>query len=289
MGSNKQTTTQTRDPYAPSKPLFDASAGIVNDYLKNPNSTAVYDGKRSVDMSGMTKQGLDGLANNGGFDQAKDYYTKSLNGDYLNPNGEYVQGLQKAVQSSVMPGVNSTFAKSGMMGSTLHQGTLERSLTDGMAAPLFSNYQNERQNQSQAAQMLPQIYGADAQAKVMAGQLGEGYQKEKMAADWQKWQEQQDAPLLALKKTFPYTQAIGGAGGTSTSTTEQSQSPWATAAGIGMAGLGMASGLGGMGMMGGGFTSPWSSLMGGGWMGKQATNQTDGGSYNMPKPSGWGW
>lgn len=279
-----QKSTQKRDPYAPSEPLYKQSAGILQNYLNDPNSNAVYDGPRTVGQSDFTKQGLQGLANNGGFGAAKDYYTKSLNGDFLDPNGEYVQGLQKAVQSSVMPGVNSTFAKSGMMGSTLHQGTLGRALTDGMAAPLFQNYQNERGMQNQAAQMLPQMYGADAQAKLMAGQIGEGYDKEAMAAAWQKWQEQQDAPLKALSKTMPYTQAIGGAGGTTTTT--QSQSPLQTVAGLGMAGLGLASGLGGMGMMGSmgglGYSNPWSALTGGG----QATNAVDAKSYNLPKPYG---
>lgn len=240
MGSSK--TTVTKNPYGPSQPLFNQTAGILKDYMNNPASNAVYDGQRSVDPSAYTQQGIDAMANNQGYQQARDYYTKTLNGDYLSPDNSYLKNLQSSVQSAVMPGVNATFAKSGMLGSTLHQGSLTRALTDGMAAPMFANYQNERGMQNAAAGALPGLDQSRAQALMAAGQATEGYQREKMAADWQKWQETQDAPLKALSKAYPYISDMGKQGGVSTQTT--SSNPWQTAAGIGMAGLGMLSGGG---------------------------------------------
>ena len=64
-GKSKSTSnsTQTNTAYAPVKPVIDQGAGIMQDYLSNPNSTAVYQGPRVADMSGdTTAGGLDRLA-----------------------------------------------------------------------------------------------------------------------------------------------------------------------------------------------------------------------------------
>ena len=131
MGSKTQSTTS--NPYGPSQPLYGKSASIVQDYLSNPNSTAVYDGKRSMDPSQYTKDGLSALANNAGYAQSRALMSDVVGGKYLDAGNPYIQKVQDQVQSSVMPGLNATFARSGMMGSTMHQGTLARGLSDGMA------------------------------------------------------------------------------------------------------------------------------------------------------------
>jgi hypothetical protein len=78
--------------------------------------------------------------------------------------------------------------------------------------------------------------------------------------------------LRALQKTYPMISNMGGQGGTQTSTSEQS--PWKTAAGLGMAGLGAMSGMGmfgGMGGMMGGMgqygAMPWLNAGGSGGIG----------------------
>lgn len=251
MGSKKQTTKS--DPFAPTIPVFNDTAGILKNYLKDPNANAVYDGQRTVGMSGTTRSGVDALGNNAGAGQARDYYSKVLNGDFLNPDNPYIKNLQDSITSAVMPGVNATFANSGTVGSTYHQGTLTKALTDGMAAPMFNNYQAERGYQNNAASALPSLDASDALAKIQAGQLGEGYEKEKVAADMAKWQEQQDAPLRALSKIYPYLSDMGKQGGTQT--TKTSQSPAAQIAGGLMSVAGLASGMGWLGAGAGGLMS----------------------------------
>ncbi len=278
MGSKRQ--TQTRDPYAPSQPLFQQSADIMKKYLDDPNSTAVYDGQRTVGPSDYTKQGVDALANNKGYDQSRDYMSRTLKGDYLTNNPE-LANLQQSVRSSVMPGLNATFAKSGMMGGTMHQGAVMRGLTDGMAAPMFQNYENERNRQQQAAGLLPQLDQANAQNKLTAGQMSEGYDRERIGADMQKWQEQQDAPLRALQKTYPMISNLGQQGGTQTTT--QQANPWEVGAGVGMMGLqtmmGVPTGVGGFGSLGAGMRG----MFGGG--GYQGFRQ---GLAGMHDPGFWG-
>jgi hypothetical protein len=261
MGSSKQTSS--RDPYAPSQPLFQQSAGIISDYLKSPNSTSVYGGQRVADQSANTQQGIADLANNKGYGQSRDYMSSVLNGDYLKAGNPYVGQVQHQVESAVMPGINSTFAKSGMIGSTLHQGSLAEGLSNGMAQPLFANYQNERGIQNGAATALPQMDAAAAQAKIAAGGMTDAYQQAQLDAARAKWQEQQDAPLLALNKTYGITSNMGGQGGTQTQTTQAN--PWQTAAGVGMAGVGLASGMG--------------------MFNRQPTSETNPSSYNMPNPN----
>lgn len=266
MGNKKQTTTSRSDPYGPLGGYFNDASSRLTSYLNDPRSTAVYDGQRTVGPSATTRNGLAGLANNAGYGQARNYLSRTLGGEYTTAGNPHLAAMQSAVRSSVMPSVNAQFARSGMTGSTMHQGTLTRALTDGMAAPMFANYENERNRQTQAAQMLPQMDRANAENMIRAGQLSEGYDRERVAADWQKWQEQQDSPLRALQKTQGMASDIGSRFGTQTQTTQTRSNPWETALGIGMMGIGGLNGLGGLGGLFG--QTVWNqpgTAMNGGW------------------------
>lgn len=132
MGGSKQTQTSTATPYSAAKPLINAQASAATDYINNPNSP-----ERQAAQS------------------SADYYQNVVNGDYLKEGNPYTQAVIDSITSSVMPSVNGTFSSAGLDGSTLHQGSLTKALTQGMAQPLFSNYQNERSMQQNAAAALP--------------------------------------------------------------------------------------------------------------------------------------
>jgi hypothetical protein len=139
-----------------------------------------------------------------------------------------------------------------------------------MANPLFQNYQNERQMQDRAASMLPQLDQANAENQIRAGQMGEGYDRENMMADREKWEEERLGPLRGLRDTYGIASDMGGRFGTQTQTSKTSD-PWGMGLGLGMMGLGGLSGLsgmfgggGGMGNIGGG---------GGGFMGMMGGGQ----------------
>jgi hypothetical protein len=283
MGKDKQTTVNKSDPYSGLSGYFKDASSTLTNYLNDPKSNEVYGGQRTVGPSANTQSGLAGLANNAGYGQARDHMSKTLNGDFLKADNPYLQQLQQSVQSSVMPGLNATFAKSGMANSTLHQGAVSRGLTDGMANPLFQNYQNERQMQDRAASMLPQLDQANAENQIRAGQLGEGYERERIQSEQQKWQEEQDAPLRALQKTYGMASDMGSRYGTQTSTNTTQQSPWKTAAGVGLMGLSAMSGMGGMGGMGaigGGGGGFMGMLSGAGQYGWNNWNNAGGQNFN---------
>lgn len=130
MGRSKQKQTSTATPYAAAQPLINSQTQAATDYLSDPNATA-------------------------GAKSAAGYYQNVVNGDYLTEGNPYTQAVIDNVTANVAPNVNGTFSAAGMDGSTLHQGMLAKALTQGMAQPLFANYQNERAMQQNAAAALP--------------------------------------------------------------------------------------------------------------------------------------
>jgi hypothetical protein len=226
MGGKSKSTQKTNtvsDPWKPSQPALNQSLGIIGGYLNSPNATSVYQGPRVAQMSDATQQGIEGMTNAAGGQLSSDYLTRVVNGDYLNAGNPNLQALQDSIRASVMPSVNSTFSNAGMVGSTAHQGLLAKALTQGMAAPMFQNYENERARQMQAAQFLPQLEANIAQNQITAGQIGEGYEQRNLDADRQLWEENRAAPIRGLSEVFPYLQGIAGLGGQQQGTTTTSQ------------------------------------------------------------------
>lgn len=244
MSGSKQTQTmsQTRDPYIQAKPAIDQSISGVQQWLSNPASSAAYQGG----MSGWTQQGLDNLAASKGAGQSADYLTKVLNGDFLNP---YQSDLDNSIIASVMPSVNATFSNAGMAGSTAHQGALTQGLTSGLAAPRYQNYAAERAAQQAAAGMLPGVDNQIAQNQIAAGQAKEGY-------DRAQFEENRTAGLRPYLETQGVLSTYGNMGGTSSGTTTTASKPSLaqTIAGGAMTGLGIMSGIPGIGTMGAGMS-----------------------------------
>jgi len=266
MGSSRQTQSQNsrRDPYAPAVPLLNQTAGGVSSYLSNPNSFAVYGGDRVAQMSDATRGGIDQLAGQAGANQSAGYLSRVLNGDYLNPGNPYTSQLVDSIRSSVMPSVNDTFSNAGMTGSTLHQGALMRGLSDAVAAPLFNSYQQERQNQMSAAQMLPGVESGAALNRIQAGQLGEGYDQRNIDAARQQFAETQMAPLMPYANASGIIGQIANAGGTSSGTSTSTSTPSLGSQILGGAMMGAsvlsAPYTGGLGMMGGGGLTNFGAL-----------------------------
>lgn len=238
MSGKKETTqesSQKRDPWAAAVPGLTSATNTLTNFANSSGANSIYEGDRYAGMGDVTRQGYDNLANNGGFDQSRNYYENILSGNTLSPSNPYLQDLQRSVMSSVMPGVNSTFSRSGMTGSTAHQGVLTRSLTDGMAQPLFSLYENERQRQDNAAAVLPSLYGQNATAQIQSGQAFDQDRQGVLDNDRQVWEERRTAPIRGTMDVLPSLIGLGNVGGTSsgTTTTSQASDPWQTVAGLG--------------------------------------------------------
>lgn len=254
-GKSKTTTSQTSNPWQPAQGALQQQLSGARSYMSNPISRAVYTGPRVAAMSDITKSGIDGFANPSAAQGALGYYQRVMNGDYLNPDNSYVKNLQQSITDSVMPGVNATFARAGMFGGTTNQGVLARSLTDGMAAPMFNLYGQERAAQQAAAGAIPGIEAGINQNRIAAGQVGEGYTQRQYDAAQQLLRDRQAAALNPYLSTLPITTAIGGMGGKQTGTQTQRQPAINSILGAGMMGASM---FGSGGLFGG--ASPFATF-----------------------------
>ena len=205
---------QTRDPYAAAKPGLDLAAASARSYLADPTAAQAYGGPRVAGMSGMTAAGLGGMFGQQGASNSMGYLNDVIGGKYLAADNPYLSQLTDSIKSQVMPGINSQFSASGMSGSTLHQGSLARGMSDALAQPLFAQYNNERNQQMQAAGMLPGIDTAAQQARVAAGQTAEGYDQRNYDAQKAAYDEAQARRAQQLQLGSGVLSQIGGVGGT---------------------------------------------------------------------------
>jgi hypothetical protein len=287
MGSKNETTStqnQERNPYAPAQPGLASAASGITSWMKDPKSAEAYSGPRVAQMSGRTQSGLDDMYNSTGLHQTQDFLGGTLDGKYLDAGNPYIQQVQDAVRSSVMPSVNARTSAAGISpGSSVDQNLVSRALTDGMSQPLFQSYENERARQMQAAGMMPAVSQQITQNMIGAGQGQEVYDQRNIDAGRQAFEEQRVAGLQPYAAATPLLSQIGGAGGTSsgTSTSVQQTQPSAaqTALGVGMMGTQMATGMFG--------AAPLAGLFGGGasTYAQGGSNQLQSSDYN----NGWGF
>ena len=266
MGSSKTTKKENtvRDPYAPAVPGLNSAAQGITNWMNDPASQAVYQGDRVAGMSDQTSAGLDALYASTGGHKTESFLSDTLDGKYLNQGNPYTTQLLDSIRAQVMPGVNARTSAAGMApGSSVDQALVTRELGNATAAPLFQQYEAERQRQMQAAGQLPGVSQGIAANMIGAGQAREGYDQKALDAARQKFEEEKYAGLQPYAAATPLLAQIGNMGGTSqsNSTTTQSQSPLSTIAGLGMMGASL---MTGMPMGAGGMTSP-GTAMNGGW------------------------
>lgn len=252
MGSSKQSSKSVSKTtaYEPAQAGINSGVGGITSWMNDPNSQAVYGGQRTVDPSDMTQSGLAAYGNTANPQVSADYLKGVIGGDGFNP---HMDKLLESVRASTMPGINAAFSANGMGGSTMHQGVLARELGRATAAPLFNAYENEQARRMQAAGMLPGIDERIGQRQIEAGQIGEGYDRERIAAEQAKFNEQKYAGLEPYATALPLLNQTGAQFGTTTGKTTTTSTPslgQQIAGGAMMAGsLAMGNP---MGMMGGG-------------------------------------
>jgi hypothetical protein len=115
-------------------------------------------------IAGGIQSQLPGLAgkafgDNPLLDSGNAYAQDVLGGKYLNSN-PYLDAMVNRTNSDVGDQVNSLFARSGASLGTAHAGTLGKSLADSENNLRYTNYAQERQNQQNAASMIPSLSSA---------------------------------------------------------------------------------------------------------------------------------
>jgi len=269
-----QTTTQNTEPWTEQKPHLQnimegaeqAFTGAPQQYF--PGSSVVgFSPQTEASLGGIEQRALAGSAlQNAGQQQALD----TVQGNYLNNNpflqGAYDAAAQPVVQQwqqQIAPGIDSSFAGAGRLGSGLYaqarntsEETLGRNLTDMSSKMAYSNYAQERQNQlnmaQQAGSMAQQDY-TDLNKLMAVGGAREGQQQAQLQDSISRFNYEQAQPWDQLAR---YSGLVkGGYGGTQTTNTPLYSNPGANflSGALGGAALGSSSGFGaGVGAIGGG-------------------------------------
>lgn len=222
MGSSS-TTTQRADPWGPTQPylkeglkdagkLYDKGGFNIQPYQgdlvanRDPLSMAAYNA-----AGGVAGGALDNAsAASGALTRAMD--------PSMSP---YMGGVIQNTIDSIMPGINSSFAGSGMTGSGLHAQNLSRGLSSGVAGVLDSAWQQAQNRSLQAAGMVPGINDAAYGAINFLDTMGQGNQKQaQQEINAQVLQDQQakTAELSAIQDYLALTSGIGSAFGVQSST-----------------------------------------------------------------------
>lgn len=260
MGSSRSTSTQRTDPHSSVSGVINTGGQIMNDYLSNPNSTAVYDGPRVADLSADTEDGLRMMRESTGANGAMDYY-RGILGSEMGTANPHVQSMIDQAQRASQAATNASASRSGMVGGSNHQFNSARGAADATAGYLFQDYENSMGRRERAAGGLMSADQTRIGNMTGAGQVRDAHSQNLVNADRQEFEERRTAPLRAWSEVAPLASDIGSRFGTSTTTQRNSQSTGSQILGAGMAGLGLLSGnpaaLGSMfssasGMFGGG-------------------------------------
>lgn len=239
MGGNSSTTTQRADPYGPSKPflneglrdagaLYDAGGFRVDPWSgdmvadRDPLSMAAYNATPGVIGGAL-----------GNIGNATATATRMMD---PNLTSGYLGGLVQNTIDNIMPGINSSFAGSGMTGSGLHAQNLAKGVSSGVAGVLDNAWQQGQNRALSAAGMIPGLNNAATGALDYLNNAGQGNQQQaqsELNARILQDQQAQTADLSAIQDYLALTSGVGSAFGVQSSTSRQNPGL------LGMLGLGL--------------------------------------------------
>lgn len=280
-GSAKTTTEQQRTPFEPTVKPLTSLVGQVNNLdssiFQNPFSQTTQDGLNSMEalarQGGNTNQAI-GFNNSlfGGGEAGLEQLMATANGDNLGGN-PYLEQLLDQQSQSVSDRVNQHFSAAGRYASDAHGEALTRELGNLDTQIRYGDYQNERQNQLNAASTIfdsgqnaiSNTPGLDAARYADAQTLTNvGRQRDEIE------QANNRTELDEIRTKLGLLMPVAGAGGTSVNTQEQQQSLFNQIAGgaLGIGSLMMgnpmgAAGIGGLFGGGGGNVAlnPWTATV----------------------------
>lgn len=238
MGSST-TTTQNNKPYEAAQPMIDQGLSTARAmYDAGGFNISPYQGEMVAGPTQMQQAAYDATpyaaaqsmagaqAAQGGLMRALDPYGRS---------DAFGQVRQNTI-AEIMPAINSSFAGSGMTGSTLHQQNLAKGLASGLAGVENQAYQQGEQRALQAAGMMGQVSNQMMQPLDYLRDVGSEQQQLEQAriqADVIRDQQAKTSELQALQDYLALSTGAGSMFGVQSST--QRQSPGL----LGVAGLGL--------------------------------------------------
>ena len=235
------TTTQTSTPWSGQQPYLSGIYQQASNLYNQGSTPQYYPGNTVANQSPATLQAQQATlarAFNGNptVGAANQQQQQTLNGDYLNPGNPYVDQLNQSISSRVLPQVMGAYSAAGRSPG-LSGGYAEsaaRGLGDALAPYMYSNYQNERGLQQQAANNAPGLANADytdLSAASTVGQQQDAYAQSQLNGQIGRWDYQQNLPYQKLGALAQIIQG-GYPGGTVTTKTPTTSTLGSTLGGV---------------------------------------------------------
>ena len=231
--SDKQTTTQTNDPWAPAQDALKGILGQAGSLYNRGSQYAPF--STVVPFSNQTEQalqGIEGRAQQGNpmYNQGQaaltgglDTLQRTASGEMLN-NNPHLSDMFNAMKGEVTDSVNSQFSQYGRTGSPAHAGVMTQQLGNLASNIWGQDYARERQNQLSAAGQMPGYTSAipgyqaagynDLNALMGVGQAREGKAGESLQDMLSRFNFEQESPWQNLERYAGLATGIGGMGGT---------------------------------------------------------------------------
>lgn len=170
-----QTSTSVSEPWKGVQPY-------IKDYLQKAQTTAsrpfnFYNGETIAGFSPEQQAGMNfatqrAMAGSPTQYAANQNITDTLNGKYLNADSNpYLKGMANQAYGDITSRINSQFNNNNF-GSSANQELLTRGLTDAANSLYGGQYQAERNNQLQAANLAPSLAAADYNDANVLQQIG---------------------------------------------------------------------------------------------------------------------
>lgn len=230
MGSstNKTTTTSGSASPAVTATVNKLATGIGNLYTPGASSYVA----PSSNTTGGWASSL-AAANNpafsGGIAGALSSYGGRAAGNEIGQNDPGYMALRNKLQNDVTTGVNGSFNNSGLFGSDSNVKSLTAGLTDSLGALDYRQYSDSLARQSEAANMLPQLFAAGQLPSSIMQSVGASQDADAAAQEAGKWNY--------LNRATGTLSGAAGAAGTTQTTSTPTPPLWQTLLGIGLGAL----------------------------------------------------
>jgi len=216
-----------------------------------------YQNQRIANATGEQVAGLDAIANraiNGSPEElsARQNYTDTMSGKYLSPDSNpWLKATVNQALGDVQSKVNSQFGGNNY-GTTAHQETLTRNLSDAANQAYGQNYVNERNNQMKDSLLVGQYGNIDynnAEKLMGVGDIKRQEKQDVLNNQYSDWVSQQNQPYRQLDVLgSALSSSVNGSGSVASQGYQYSpytSNHYANAIGGGLAGYGLGNALGG--------------------------------------------
>jgi len=221
---DKQTQTTRADPWKPAQAGLKQGIGDAQDMYKSGGfQIDPYQGQMVANYDPFRAQADSMTPGIAGANINNANTAAATAAGMMDPNqhsAAFGQTVRNTI-ADIMPGINGSFAKSGMTGSTLHQQNLASGLGQGVANVYDQSWNRGQDRALSAAGMMPTLNNAATSAADWLRNSGidrQQYNQSTINADILRDQQAQAAPMQALQDYMALMSGVGGQFGTSEST-----------------------------------------------------------------------